>query len=137
MPEKEKRNYEEERRKNEAKRNEKRKYERKANKPQRQGGDGIMSTIYFLVRKPSITFEQLILELNKRGSLKKHGIKCDKTAEEIEDAFCITDSKNYCWVYKDNGLSYSFTRYGRNNVDGIMEKLEAMGIKTINEYEAE
>lgn len=37
---------------------------------------------------------------------------------------CITDGTNYLWVYTGDGSDISFSKYGQNQVDDMIEAIE-------------
>jgi hypothetical protein len=62
----------------------------------------------------------------------------DKVGEEDDDhSLCLIDRNGNCfWAYgSDEGIAHSFYRYGQNNVEFIIQKLQDIfGVELIDDY---
>ena len=63
-------------------------------------------------------------------------VRVDETAENTEHQQCITDGVNWVWAYTaGDGSETSFTKYGSNFADDILEAVsDQIGVEIISEY---
>ena len=63
-------------------------------------------------------------------------VRVDETAENTEHQKCITDGVNWVWAYTaGDGKETSFTKYGSNFADDILEAIsDQIGTEIISEH---
>jgi hypothetical protein len=73
------------------------------------------------------------------GRLEKFGICEHRTNETSETARCLTDGRNFLWVYcREDGLIACFSRYGMNAPQRILEAIsDDFNVRIASEYEPE
>lgn len=63
-------------------------------------------------------------------------LKYHESDDETDTQFCITDGNSYIWCYDDGDNWISFTRYGLQDLDLILDELETyLGKELIDEYD--
>lgn len=76
---------------------------------------------------------------NEIRDLNVEGIKIQEAGEpkhSLDEACVLTDGENYLWARACKDGSTTFTRYGGNFVDGVIEVLEEhFGVELISEYD--
>lgn len=86
-----------------------------------------MSTNY-LPRTP-IPFDQI-------KGLSIEGVCEHQTPDTTPDECCLTDGENYLWAVKTSFGYTWFSRYGRSDVDGILDTLaEHFGAEFVSEHD--
>ena len=71
------------------------------------------------------------------GQLERFGVREHVGADTSERSRCLTDGRNYLWVYiADDGFVSSLTRYGANPPKKILNAIaEVFEIEIFSEYE--
>lgn len=90
-----------------------------------------MSTNY-ITPKTTKTFQDLKKDL--LGN-RIEGIFKSESKQETPTQLCVTDGKSYIWAY-DEDPGVTFERYGRQDLDKILDILEAwLDQELIDEYD--